>query len=154
LFVYGPDQPDSSKLIPHTIRSLLAGVAPSLSSGRRRCDWVYIDDVIDGLVTAATEPDCVGENVDLGAGILTSVRDVVETICELIGTNAAPHWGALPVREGEAEVVADVAATRRLCGWSASTDLVSGLTRTVEWYARHGHAETSGPPVPPPATSA
>jgi nucleoside-diphosphate-sugar epimerase len=110
LFVYGPDQPDTSKLIPHTIRSLLAGVAPSLSSGRRRCDWVFIEDVVDGLVAAATVPDCIGQNVDLGTGILTSARHVVETICELIGTDTTPHWGALPDREAETEVVADAPA--------------------------------------------
>jgi nucleoside-diphosphate-sugar epimerase len=154
LFVYGPDQPDTSKLIPHTIRSLLAGVAPRLSSGRRRCDWVFIDDVVDGLVAAATAPECVGQNVDLGTGVLTSVRDVVEAICELAGADATPQWGAVPDREGEAEVVADVAATRRLCGWSASTDLVSGLARTVEWYACQGHDRGSAPPVQPPAASA
>jgi nucleoside-diphosphate-sugar epimerase len=134
--VYGPDQPDVSKLIPYTITSLLAGVPPALSSGRRRCDWVYIDDVIDGLLAVTSASDCVGREVDLGTGTLTTNRGVVDTICDVLGSGLAPRWGALPDREHETELLADVAETRRLCGWSASTDLGSGLRQTVDWYRR------------------
>jgi nucleoside-diphosphate-sugar epimerase len=136
--VYGPDQPDVSKLVPYSIRSLLAGVPPELASGRRRCDWVFVDDVIEGLLAVATADNCIGRMVDLGTGTLTTVRHVVDAISDLVDSDTRPRWGALPDREHETEAVADVAETRRLCGWSASTDLITGLRRTVDWYARHG----------------
>src|SRR5262249_11002191 len=64
--VYGPDQPDESKLIPYVIRSLLGGNAPRLSSGRREVDWVYIEDVVDAMIASAGHFDQGCLNVEIG----------------------------------------------------------------------------------------
>lgn len=132
--VYGPDQPNESKVVPYTIRSLLRGVAPVMGTGRRRVDWIYLEDVVDALLRIAVSPACVGETVDVGTGATHSVRHVVETICDLFETDVEPVWGGLPDRPGEAEAAADVERTRALSGWSPSTELVAGLARTVQWY--------------------
>jgi UDP-glucose 4-epimerase len=133
--VYGPDQPDTSKLVPYTITSLLRGEAPSLSSGQRLCDWVYIDDVVDALVVLADAPDVIGRVVDVGTGRLHTVRHVVETISTLVGADVEPVFGGLPDRQDETQAVADVAETVRVCGWRPTTDLYEGLERTVAWYS-------------------
>ena len=49
---YGPGQ-KPEKLIPYVIGSCLQGRAPRLSSGRQRSDWIFVDDVIDGMLAAA-----------------------------------------------------------------------------------------------------
>ena len=64
---YGPGQAPS-KLIPSVTLSLLRGERPKLSSGKARADWVYIADVIEGFVAAATAPGIEGETIDLGSG--------------------------------------------------------------------------------------
>lgn len=133
--VYGPDQPDTTKVVPYAITSLLRGDAPRLSSGRRLCDWVYIDDVVEALVLLADAADVVGRVVDVGSGRLHTVRHVVETIATLIGSAVEPRFGDVPDRPGETEEVADVAEAARLCGWRPTTDLYEGLKRTVAWYA-------------------
>src|SRR5215212_8525730 len=54
--VYGPAQPDITKLIPYSTLALLRGEPPLLSSGKRMVDWVYVDDVVDAFIrTAETE---------------------------------------------------------------------------------------------------
>jgi nucleoside-diphosphate-sugar epimerase len=138
--VYGPDQPDAAKLVPYTITSLLAGEGPRLSSGGRRCDWVYIDDVVEALVTVARSDACLGRTVDVGTGTLHTVRHVGDLIRALIGSPVEPAWGAIPDRPGETENVADVAATERLCGWKPQTELQSGLRRTIDWYVERARA--------------
>ena len=135
--VYGPDQPDASKIVPYVITCLLRGDAPALSSGRRRCDWVYVDDVVDGLLALVASDGVLGELVDLGTGELRTVRDVVETIVRQLGTDVRPAWGAISERPGETEFVADAALTARRCGWEATTSVEEGVTRTVDWYRRH-----------------
>jgi UDP-glucose 4-epimerase len=132
--------------VPHTIMSLQRGEPPVLSSGRRLCDWVYIDDVVDALLAISTVAACVGRVVDVGVGKLHTVRYVVETIRDLVGGDVDPVFGGLPDRPGETEAVADLAETARLLGWSPSTDLHSGLASTVAWYAQ-------GAPVSPARTS-
>jgi nucleoside-diphosphate-sugar epimerase len=133
--VYGPDQPDVAKLVPYTITSLLAGEAPQFSSGQRLCDWIYIDDVVEALLTVARSDACLGRRVDVGTGTLHTVRYVGDSIRELMGSPVELGWGALPDRPGETENVADVATTERLCGWRPETGLDDGLRRTIEWYA-------------------
>ena len=133
--VYGPDQPDTSKVVPYTITSLLRGEAPALSSGQRLCDWVYIDDVIDALLAVADRPEAIGRVLDVGSGHLHTVRHVVETVSTLVGADIEPVFGDLPDRRGETEAVADVAETARVCGWRPTTDLHEGLKRTVAWYS-------------------
>jgi nucleoside-diphosphate-sugar epimerase len=133
--VYGPDQPDTTKIVPYTITSLLRGEAPTLSSGQRLCDWVYIDDVVDALLALADTPEAIGRVVDVGSGRLHTVRHVVETLSTLVGAGIEPVFGGLPDRQGETEAVADVAATARVCGWRPTTDLYEGLKRTVAWYS-------------------
>ena len=51
--VYGPGQIDYTKLIPYVTLSLLRGEAPKLSNGVRLVDWIYVDDVVDGLIGCA-----------------------------------------------------------------------------------------------------
>jgi UDP-glucose 4-epimerase len=133
--VYGPDQPDTSKLVPHTITSLLRGETPALSSGQRLCDWVYIDDVVEALLALAATPEAVGRVVDVGSGRLHTVRHVVETISTLVGSDVEPVFGALPDRQDETQAVADVAEAARICRWRPTTDLYEGLKRTVAWYS-------------------
>jgi UDP-glucose 4-epimerase len=133
--VYGPDQPDVSKVVPYSITTLLRGKAPTLSSGKRLCDWVYIDDVVDALLVLADAADVIGRVVDVGTGRLHTVRHVVETISTLVGAGVDPVFGGLPDRQRETEAVADVVETARVCGWRPTTDLYEGLKRTVAWYS-------------------
>jgi nucleoside-diphosphate-sugar epimerase len=132
---YGPGQ-DARKLIPHVILSLLRNKSPELSNGRWEADWVYIDDVIDGLVAAARSPNVTGRTIDLGCGRLVSVRAIIEQLVELTGARVAPAFGALPDRPLEQVRVADVERTERMLGWKAMVSLNEGLRRTVDAYRR------------------
>jgi nucleoside-diphosphate-sugar epimerase len=134
--VYGPGQWDETKLVPYVITSLLRDDAPRLSSGTRPVDWVYVDDVVDGLVAAAEADDAVGATADVGSGVLTPVREVVEAIADLIPSSAAPEFSALPDRPNERIRVADVERARSLLGWAPRTPLEHGLAATVDWYTR------------------
>ncbi|MDN5750691.1 MAG: NAD-dependent epimerase/dehydratase family protein, partial [Pseudonocardia sp.] len=48
---FGPGQA-AGKLLPYAAACALRGEAPRLSSGRRRGDWVFVDDVVDGMLSA------------------------------------------------------------------------------------------------------
>ena len=128
---YGPGQ-DPQKLIPYVMRSLLRGEPPHLTDGKLRADWVYIDDMVDGLVHTTIVPSLEGEVVDLGCGVLTSVRDVVRQIIQLLETTVEPEWGALPDRPREYVRAADVVRTEEVLHWKATTSLECGLQKTVE----------------------
>jgi UDP-glucose 4-epimerase len=132
--VYGPGVQNERKLLPYVIRSLLTNEAPKLSSGERRIDWIYMDDVAEGLVRLAMADDVEGRTVDLGSGRLVSVREMVERVARIVG-GPEPEFGALETREMEQVRAADVEATERWIGWCPSVPLDTGLRRTVDWHA-------------------
>jgi nucleoside-diphosphate-sugar epimerase len=136
---YGPGQA-TDKLIPAVTLSLLAGKSPALADGNYECDWVYISDVIDGLVAAATAQGTEGKTIDLGSGTLVRMRDVVGRLVRIINSDVIPEFGAIPTRPYESVATADTRLAATLLGWHAKTSLDEGLRQTVEWYKKNGGA--------------
>jgi nucleoside-diphosphate-sugar epimerase len=134
--VYGPDDPHTTRVVPHVVDSFLHGVAPALSSGARRIDWVYVDDVVEAMLAAAAEPAALGRVLDIGTGDPASIRDAVSLIADVTGTRVVPRFGQLPDRPGDRDLVADPGPALRYLGWAARTGLRAGIERTVEWHAR------------------
>jgi nucleoside-diphosphate-sugar epimerase len=135
---YGPNQKDVQKLVPFVVRQLLRGEAPKLASGQRRADWIYIDDVVEGLLRAAVIPGLEGCAFDLGSGSLVSVRGVVEQIVEIVGSSIEPVFDALPDRPFEQERAADTSFLSNRLGYQPRTSLKQGLEATVTWYRQQG----------------
>ena len=132
--VYGPGQSDHTKLIPYVITSLLRGKVPKLSSGVRLVDWIYVDDVVAGLIRCTEVPGIDGRTVELGSGELVSIQDVVQQLSDLVACGVEPEFGALPDRPLERVKKSDIAESYKLIGWQPSTPLREGLSRTIKWY--------------------
>ena len=132
---YGPGQKEH-KLLPYVCLSLLKGVQPKLGSGTRQVDWVYVDDVIDALVTTADAPDIEGTTIDLGSGRLATIQAVVTRLAEIVGTGVAPCFDSALDRLVESVRAADTAGALAKLGWRATTTLEEGLRRTADFY-RH-----------------
>lgn len=130
---YGGGQ-NVRKIIPSVTLSLLQGEAPLLASGQRQVDWIYIDDVIDGLIAAAGIPNVEGCTFDLGSGILVSIRSIVQQLTNLVNPQIQPLFGALPDRPVEKVRVADTSYTYDKLGWQPLISLEKGLENTVNWY--------------------
>lgn len=141
--VYGPGDHHGSRLIPHVVDSLLAGVPPRIGSGDRAIDWVYVDDVVDAFVAAAGADAAGGGIVDVGSGRAVTIRDTVERVTAQIGTAVRPRFGALPDRALDRAHIADPVPARELLGWSATTPLDDGLRATIDWF-RHRTALAAG----------
>ncbi|MFY9910152.1 MAG: SDR family NAD(P)-dependent oxidoreductase [Candidatus Sulfotelmatobacter sp.] len=139
--VYGPGLQPTARFVPYIISSLLSGQVPKLSSGERKVDWIYIDDVIEGLLVCARSPDVFASTVDLGSGCLTELRAVALLIAQLMGTEIRPEFGARPDRPFEQTRVADVGRTYDQLGWRPRTSLETGLRTTIEWFqTRHSRS--------------
>jgi nucleoside-diphosphate-sugar epimerase len=129
---YGPGQ-DSRKVIPYMILSLLSGQSPILASNERLVDWIYIDDVVEGLLAASrwARPD--GQPVDIGSGVGTSVGSVADKLCRLIDPEIPLRFDVLQKRKDEVVRVADVETSHRKIGWRPQISLEDGLQKTIAW---------------------
>jgi UDP-glucose 4-epimerase len=134
--VYGPGQPERA-LIPAAVSAALAGKDFPMTTGEQERDFIYVDDVVEGMLAASRAPDMEGKSVDLGTGKARAIRQVIARIWEISGAQGRMLPGALPYRLGEVMLsVADVGRTARLMGWQAQVELEEGLRRTVEAMAR------------------
>jgi len=139
--VYGPGQNDLKKLIPYVILSLLRGESPKLTSGHRRIDWIYVDDVVQGLMAMACASDLQGDIVDLGSGQLFTIQNIVEKLVEIIDPDITPQFGGLPDRPLEQIRTARISESAAKIHWNPQISLDEGLDRTVSWYRKHVHNE-------------
>jgi nucleoside-diphosphate-sugar epimerase len=131
---YGPwERPQ--RLIPSVILSALAGRPIELTSGRQQRDYVYIDDIIDAFVRAASYNGPTPAVFNIGGGSGTAVREIVTRLLRELGQPELARFGALPDRAEEVTVMsADVSLARALLGWAPATTLDDGLRRTITWY--------------------
>ena len=137
---YGPRQLDLQKLLPYTIMSLIRGESPRLTTGRRLVDWIYVDDVVEGLLRAAFSDQTRTMTFDLGSGTLVSVHDVVEEVARIVGNGAKPLFGAVPDRPFEPERVADTKFAEEVLRWRPQVSLRKGLEKTIAWYRSASNA--------------
>jgi UDP-glucose 4-epimerase len=95
-------------------------------------DYVYVDDVVDAFVCAATSPPGTTGLYNVGTGRQTSVVELHRLISTMFDGASAPRFA--PARTGELQAIAlDSSKARRELGWAPTVDLIEGIARTVQW---------------------
>jgi nucleoside-diphosphate-sugar epimerase len=131
---FGPYQ-SARAVIAELIIKCLRGEDVVTTEGKQTRDFNFVENLIDGFVLAATRPEAVGEVINVGSGIDTPIREVVERIHRLTGSQSRLRIGEWPYRPGEIwQMRADSEKAARLLGWSPRVDLETGLKRTIDWY--------------------
>ena len=148
--VYGPGQPPP-KLVPAAVLAALAGQDFPMTEGRQMRELTYVDDVVAGLLAAATVPAAQGGVFNLGSGDERPVVDIVRLIYALAGGTGQPRPGAIEARSNDMQrFCADTALSRRVLGWQATTPLEQGLRATIAWSRTQGDTPV---PLDPAATA-
>jgi UDP-glucose 4-epimerase len=129
--IYGPGQPDHT-LVPAAVHAALAGGDFPMTPGEQERDFIYVGDVVGGLLAVADAAGIEGCSLDLGRGQVYTLREVVEHIWAMTGAQGRILPGALPYRSGDVmHLAADADRTARLTGWRARVGLEEGLRRTI-----------------------
>jgi nucleoside-diphosphate-sugar epimerase len=126
LFVpYGPgDSPQ--RLIPYVTNSLAAGARVETTLGLQLRDFIFVRDAAELIVRLLLCQETGAFNV--GTGVPSSIRSVVEYLADACGRRELVQFGARQPGPGDPHVlVADMAKVERRLGWSAATELRTGL---------------------------
>ena len=132
---YGPGQNDR-KVIPYIVLALAQGHPPALQSHNRIVDWIYIDDVVEGIMASSRMDKLDHQPIDIGSGIGVSIGSVAEKLCRLMNVGPSIRIEEEPTRSDEIVRVADIESTYRRTGWRAQIPLDAGLLKTITWYQR------------------
>lgn len=137
--LYGPGNSfdEGGHVIAELIRKFSAAVIHGDRSvtlwgtGKATRDFLYVDDVVSGLLALAehgtTEP------VNLGSGEETTIRYLAQTLSEMTGYRGEIVWDANNP-DGQPRRVLDIQRARML-GWEPTIGLEDGLLRTISEYS-------------------
>lgn len=138
--VFGPRQDPSSAyaaVIAAFIHRMLTGEAPVIhGDGQQSRDFTFIDNVVEANLAALSAPaEACGRIYNAACGQRASVKELVELLNEILGTDIAPEH--IQPRPGDVrDSCADTAAAAEALGYTAKVSLRDGLAETVAWHRR------------------
>jgi UDP-glucose 4-epimerase len=135
--VYGPCQNPCSPyaaVIPRWITAALTHRQPIVyGDGKQTRDFVYIDDLLQGLWLAAEHPQAVGRVFNLASGRGYTLLELLQAIEEAVGSPLEPQFTA--PRPGDIRhSFADIRAARGILGYEPRISLQEGIQRTLNAY--------------------
>jgi len=139
--LYGPGDnfdPEHSHVIPALIRKFIEAkdsASPSVEvwgTGNASREFLYVEDAAEGIVSA-TLHYAGNDPVNLGTGAEIRIRELVDMIRELVGYQGEMVWN--PSRpDGQPRRRLDVGKAWKEFAFQATTDLKTGLAKTIRWY--------------------
>ena len=140
---FGPMQtPD--RIVPEIIVRALKGQPLKMTQGRQTREFNFASDLAEGFVKAGITPGLEGEIINIGCGEEVSMRNLAETILEIMGNPIEAEFGALPDRPTEIwRMYCDNTKARTLLGWEPRHTLREGLAKTIEWYTTEVPGDSS-----------
>jgi dTDP-glucose 4,6-dehydratase len=135
---YGPRQ-FPEKLIPHAVICALNGrPLPVYGKGANIRDWMYVGDLVQGLVHLVTR-GMVGESYNFSGSNTWRNIDTVMRICGYLNERVPRTYRAaltfVDDRPGhDFRYAMSSEKVRRLFGWTPTTSFEEGLTSTIDWY--------------------
>jgi CDP-glucose 4,6-dehydratase len=139
--IYGGGDLNWSRIVPGTIRDLVAGRQPVLrSDGTFVRDYVHVDDVVSGylqLAEVSQSKDLNGEAYNFSRDEPLSVMELYKQICQsTLGEYVEPKV----LNKAKSEIKdqhLNSAKAKESLGWASNVSLESGLVRTVDWYKQY-----------------
>ena len=136
--VYGPGDnfdPENAMVIPTLLCRIHRGEDPVRiwGDGSAVRDFVYSRDVAEGMLQALVH-GTGGRFVNMGSGVGTTIRELVETLASLIDFR---YEFDTTKSSGYPKRVMDISLARNTIGYDPSTPLREGLRLTWEWFLEH-----------------
>lgn len=128
---YGPGQPEDM-FLGSLLAALVAGREFAMTSGDQLRDFVYVDDLVEGLCLAAREKVAAGRILNIASGESVPIHAVAHLAKSLTAGSGTFKLGAMPPRDGEVSdyAVATNAAVEVL-GWKPRVPLEEGLRTAI-----------------------
>ena len=142
--LYGPEDNFDTRS-SHVIPALIRKVYEAQERGDRELlawgdgsptrEFLYSTDAARGIVMATQNYDEAAP-VNLGTNHEVKIKDLVETICELMGFEGEIIWQT-DQPNGQPRRCLDTQRAKEKFGFVAETEFRQGLKNTIEWYRQH-----------------
>lgn len=110
-------------------------------SGEPVREWLYVEDAAEGIVRASEQYDAI-DILNLGSGQGCTVRELAETIRELLGWPGAFSYD-VSRPDGAPRKIFDVSRLKTALGWTPPTGLRDGIGKTIDWFLSTRHTSAA-----------
>jgi UDP-glucose 4-epimerase len=104
-----------------------------LGTGKQSRDFVYVSDMVDALIKAATTPEAAGHELNIGTGTTTSVAELAKMIVDILElTNVDIYFTGGQAWAGDMDItLADNRKAESLLKWKPQVSLREGLKKLI-----------------------
>jgi len=108
-------------------------------NGQQIRDYIYVDDIVQGLLRIAVSPNSAGQVYNLGSGKGTKFIDMVKMVLEIVGLGQFEmvDWPKNYQNIETGDFIADISKITQQTGWRPKTPLKDGITQTVRFYKKY-----------------
>ncbi len=134
---YGPWE-NQEKLIGKALSASRSGVPLSVGNDLYKRDYIYIDDLIEGMMDLAIKPQTNGVEINFGSGKDFSASKIVSLLEGILGVEIPRS--PKPYKKNyfdQGKYVADYSRASQLLQWQPRTTIEKGLRLTTEWYKNY-----------------
>ncbi len=132
---YGPGQSidiESGHVVPSLIYKCLKYKELCVwGDGKPVRDYLYAEDFAEGILLAAERLE-LSDPVNLGSGVGTSVKELVDEIVKLTGFKGKIRYDKTKPK-GVPKKLVDIRRAQNLIGFKPKWNLQRGLSETVKW---------------------
>lgn len=132
---YGPRMhPNDGRVVSNFIVQALQGKDLTLyGDGQQTRSFCFVDDLIEGFVRLMATPADTTGPVNLGNPVEFTIRELAETVLELIGGPSKLVFHPLP-HDDPKQRQPDISLARQHLDWTAEIQLKEGLERTIAYF--------------------
>ena len=134
--VYGPWDHEY-KLIIKVLKAIQANESIAIGQAVFKRDYIYVEDLIDGVLALAQSTQPPGFEVNLGSGTQYSAPDIVASIENIVALEVNKTTNYPPNQYDKGNFVADISLAQTELGWSPQHTLEEGLKKTIEWFKNY-----------------
>jgi UDP-glucose 4-epimerase len=137
--VFGPGQDprgEYASVIPRFITTVLAGDQPQIyGDGNQSRDFIYVGNLVDVNLLAATLPTAAGQILNVGTGRSVTINQLCQELGEILERDIRPVY--FPARAGDIrDSLADITNLEMILGYRPRIGFREGLELTTRAFAR------------------
>ena len=136
--VYGPGSLHKSSVVAKFIRQALNGETLEIyGDGAQTRDFIYIDDLINALVLAASTDNIGGETFQIASSRETTVGEITDKLVEIMKVCGVSNINVIngETRLGDVKRnYSDTSKAKARLGWEPVMNQDQGLKNTIEYF--------------------
>lgn len=132
--IYGPGQ-HQEKFIPKSISNLLLNLQiPLYGVGAESRQWIYIDDICNGVLSLL-KTEFTNKTYHFAGDHYCTNKELARLLCKKLNKDPTKYIKYVENRKGhDSSYCLDPEPTKLELGWNAKTSIDEGLDKTIDFY--------------------